>query len=46
LRARGRLTDEELRQIEDAVRRAEMMGRDQANALDTRDEILAVRGMV
>jgi hypothetical protein len=42
----GRLTDEELRQIEDAVRRAEMMGRDQASALDARDELRAVRAMV
>jgi hypothetical protein len=42
----GRLTDEELRGIEDAVRRAEMMGRDQASALDARDELRAVRAMV
>lgn len=42
----GRLTDEELRKIEDAVRRAEMMGQNQASALDAKDELRAVREMV
>ena len=38
----GRLTEEELLQIEDSARRAEMMGRTQASALDARDELRAV----
>ncbi len=42
----GRLTDEELRRIEDATRRAEGMGRGAASALDAREELRAVSEMV
>jgi hypothetical protein len=42
----GRLADEELRAIEDAVRRAERMPRAEASALDARAELRAVKDMV